>query len=104
LGGSPICPIKEKCISGKGNFRTVSHYDSLCYRKAGEWYQSEYVRAMQKLRSTVTEGVFGQAKVYHGMSRSKFRGLLKVEIQFLMTATALNLKKMIWMLDIDKLK
>ena len=21
------CPIKESCISGKGNFRTVSHYD-----------------------------------------------------------------------------
>jgi len=99
-----LCPIKEKCISGKGNFRTVSHYDSLCYRKAGEWYRSEYGRAMQKLRSTVIEGVFGQAKVYHGMARTKFRGLLKVEIQFLMTATALNLKKMIRMLDIDKLK
>ena len=99
-----LCPIKEKCISGKGNFRTVSHYDSPCYRKAGEWYRSEYGRVLQKLRSTVIEGVFGQAKVYHGMARSKFRGLLKVEIQFLLTATALNLKKMVKILDIDKLK
>ncbi len=47
--------------------------------------------------------MFGQAKVYHGMARSKFRGLIKVEIQFLMTATALNLKKMIKKLDKDKL-
>ena len=58
---------------------------------------------MQKLRGTVIEGVFGRAKVYHGMARSKFRGLVKVEIQFLMTATALNLKKMVRILDKDKL-
>jgi len=59
---------------------------------------------MQKLRSTVIEGVFGQAKVYHGMARSKFRGLLKVEIQFLLTATALNLKKMVKMLGVEEIK
>ena len=47
--------------------------------------------------------MFGQAKVYHGMASSKFRGLIKVEIQFLMTATALNLKKMVRILDKDKL-
>jgi len=59
---------------------------------------------MQKLMGTVIEGVFGQVKAYHGLTRSKFRGLLKVEIQFLLTATALNLKKMVKMSDIDKLK
>lgn len=59
---------------------------------------------MQKLRSTVIEGIFGQAKVLHGMDRSKFRGLKKVEIQFLMTACALNLKKMVKMMDIDRLE
>ena len=79
-------------------------YDSQCYRKAKEWYHSNYGRVMQKLRSTVIERVFGQAKVYHGMARTIFRGLLKVEIQFLLTATALNLKKMVKILDIDKLK
>ena len=99
-----LCPIKENCISGKGNFRTVSHYDSPCYSKARGWYYSGYGRALYKLRGTVIEGVFGQAKVYHGMARSKFRGLAKVEIQFLMTATALNLKKMVKILDVDKFK
>jgi len=99
-----LCPIKENCISGKGNFRTVSHYDSPCYSKARGWYYSGYGRALYKLRGTVIEGVFGQAKVYHGMARSKFRGLAKVEIQFLMTATALNLKKMVRMLDISEIK
>ena len=59
---------------------------------------------MQKLRHTVIEGVFGQAKAYHGMARARFRGLNKVEIQFLMTATALNLKKMVKILDAEEIK
>ena len=59
---------------------------------------------MQKLRHTVIEGVFGQAKTYHGMAKARFRGLNKVEIQFLMTATALNLKKMVRIMDVEEIK
>ena len=99
-----LCPIRGKCISGKGNFRIVSHYDSPCYEKARGWYNSVYGKAMQKLRGTILEGIMGQAKTYHGMAKARFRGLAKVEIQFLMTATALNLKKMVKMLDIKIIK
>lgn len=98
------CSKRGQCISGKGNFRIVSHYDSPCYQKAREWYKSEYGQTMQKLRKTIIEGIFGQAKTYHGMARSKFRGISKVEIQFLLTATALNLKKMIKILGIKDIK
>lgn len=45
-----------------------------------------------------------KAKVLHGMDRPKFRGLKKIEIQFLMTAWALNLKKIVKMMDIDRLE
>jgi hypothetical protein len=38
------------------------------------------------------------------MAKSRFRGLSKVEIQFLLTATALNLKKMVKMLDVEEIK
>jgi len=98
------CLLKDKCISGKGNFRTVSHYDSPCYSKALAYYYSGYGRALHKLRGTVIEGIFGQAKEYHGMSKARFRGLKKVEIQFLMTAIALNLKKMVRMLYVPEVK
>jgi len=99
-----LCPLKGKCISGEGSFRTVSHYDSPCYWKARSWYDSVYGKAMQKLRGTILEGIMGQAKTYHGMSRARFRGLKKVEMQFLLTATALNLKKMVKMLDVEEIK
>ena len=46
----------------------------------------------------------GQAKACHGMARAKFRGINKVEIQILLTATALNLKKMVKILDDQKIK
>jgi len=98
------CPLRGKCISGKDNFRIVSHYDSPCYWKARSWYDSGYGRVMQKLRHTVIEGVFGQAKTYHGMAKARFRGLKKVEIQFLLTATALNLKKMVRIMDVEEIK
>ena len=99
-----LCLLKGKCISGKENFRIVSHYDSPCYGKARSWYDSGYGQAMQRLRGTILEGIIGQAKTYHGMAKARFRGLAKVEIQFLMTATALNLKKMVKMLDIKIIK
>ena len=52
----------------------------------------------------VIEGVIGNAKVYHGLHRAKLRGKEKVQMQFLLTATALNLKKMVKMIDINELK
>jgi len=94
-----LCPLRDKCISG-GSFRTVSHYDSSCYFKARGWYDSGYGQVMQRLRGTILEGIMGRARTYHGMERARFRGLKKVEIQFLLTATALNLKKMVKMLDV----
>lgn len=56
------------------------------------------------MHKTVIERLFGQAKAYHGMARAKFRGLSKVEIQFLLTATALNLKKIVKMIDAKNVK
>ena len=89
------CPQKSKCISGKTNARIVSHYDSNCFSKAKNFYYSEYGRYLQKLRSTTIEGIMGQAKEYHSMRRAKLRGLDKVEIQLFLTATAINLKKIL---------
>jgi len=59
---------------------------------------------MQKLRGTILEGIMGQSKTYHGMAKARFRGLKKVEMQFLLTATALNLKKMVKILDTEEIK
>ena len=38
------------------------------------------------------------------MAKARFRGLKKVEMQFLMTATALNLKKIVRIMDAEEIK
>ncbi len=99
------CAKRDRCIDSKSlKPRIITRYDSCCYDKAKRWYYSKYGRFMQKLRNTVCEGVISQAKTLHGMARSKFRGLSKVETQFLLTATAINLKKIVKMLKTEILE
>jgi len=99
------CNLRSLCIKpGIDNPRKVTHYDSNYYSKAREWYCSSQGRLLQKLRRVVIEGVIGNAKSYHGMGKAKLRGKEKVQIQFLLTASALNLKKMVKILEINGLK
>jgi len=99
------CNLRNLCIKPEIiNPRKVTHYDSNYYSKAREWYYSSHGKLLQKLRSVVIEGVIGNAKFYHGFHRAKLRGKEKVQMQFLLTAAALNLKKMVKMLEINELK
>jgi hypothetical protein len=43
------------------------------------------------------EGLFGEAKQNHGLRRARYRGLSNVQIQFFMTAIALNCKRVVKM-------
>jgi len=97
--------LRSLCIKPEiTNPRKVSHYDSNYYSKAREWYYFNHGKILQKLRRVVIEGIIGNAKAYHGMGKAKLRGKEKVQIQFLLTASALNLKKMVKFLEIYDLK
>jgi len=99
------CSLRSLCIKPAiDSPRKVTHYDSNYYSKAREWYYSCHGRHLQKLRRVVIEGVIGNAKAYHRLNRAKLRGRQKVQIQFLLTASALNLKKMVKILEINGLK
>lgn len=63
--------------------------------KAHAWLASDEGAMLFGMRKTVIEGLFGQAKSFHGLARAKLRGIEKIEIQVLLTATALNLKKLV---------
>jgi len=41
------------------------------------------------------EGLFGEAKNFHGLRRARYRGLKKVSVQALMTAIVQNIKRAI---------
>ena len=43
-----------------------------------------------------SEGLFAEAKQYHGLSRAKYRGRAKVQIQAYLCAIVQNLKRLIF--------
>ena len=89
------CRLRSKCIEPHRNgSRSVSRFDNDYYEKAKNWCNSPMGRRLYILRKTVIEGLFGDAKAHHGLSRAKLRRLNNIEIQLLLTATVLNLKKL----------
>lgn len=93
-----MCPRQIRCLpeSAKSRARFV-------YRSQHQ-HEIDKVRARQEtkafiskmiLRKWTTEGLFAEAKQFHGLRRVRYLGLQKVSIQALMTAMAQNIKRII---------
>ena len=52
-------------------------------------------RRLLKRRQTCIEGLFGQAKTQHGLGRARWRGVVKMQMQSLLTAIVLNVKQLL---------
>ncbi len=90
------CPLEDECKT------TKLHHKMLLFNvrqhlkdRAETRCQTEYGRRRLTERQTTVETIFGEAKTQLGLRRAQFRGLEKVSIQFLMTAVALNIKRMV---------
>ncbi len=92
------CPMSSNCLPDSQKFRARFVYRAI--------HQDE-VEAVRRRQLTVTfrrrlverkwkiEGLFGEAKQNHCLRRARYRGLSKVQIQFFMTAIALNCKRVV---------
>jgi transposase len=88
------CPVRWQC-SASHNGRTVQihpNHDALVRQR--EKHRDEAMRAALKKRSSTVEPVFGWAKEAMGFRRWTFRGLEKVQTQWLVLCTALNLARL----------
>ena len=95
-GHCRACPIASRCLPDNLKFRARFVYRGI--------HQDE-VEAVRRRQRTATfrqrlverkwkiEGLFGEAKQNHSLRRARYRGLSKVQIQFFMTAIALNCKR-----------
>jgi IS5 family transposase len=90
---SKLCPLKLK--DNKKNIRIhTRHLHRDLFEKVKVWmteekFQSNLVERMWKM-----EGLISEAKNLHCLSRAKYRGLKKTQIQAYMVASALNLKRL----------
>ena len=91
------CPLRARCIPDGGPTRRVhitgTHVDVLrARRKRLAWGNHE--TNLYSRHRWLVDGVHGLAKTLHGMARAARRGLENMKIQALLTATAINLKRL----------
>ena len=94
------CPSLEKCGYAPKTIGRHIYEDDVIFQLEKE--NSEEWKRLSKLRHTLLEGSFGDAKNNHGLSRARMRGREKVTEQSLMTAVVQNIKKMVKALTIKK--
>jgi transposase len=85
------CPVRWQCSASKTG-RTVQihpNYDALLRQRAK--LKDEKMRAILKQRGAIVEPVFGWSKEGMGFRRWTVRGLEKVQTQWLLLCTAMNL-------------
>ena len=91
------CALRLACLGEKSpaRARTVTRFCTPYESRAQSSCESMIGRKLLKLRHTLLEGLFGQAKSFHGLDRAKWRGLGNMLIQSLVVSAILNLKKLL---------
>jgi len=96
------CPLRAKCTK-LGKTRRIGRTISISVNKAyvdraKERNRTAKGRRAYAIRKTRPETLFGEGKTIHGLRRARWRGLANVHIQFLLTAMAQNIKRMVVLL------
>jgi transposase len=93
------CAHHKQCAfsSGESRVNTSAYYPAF-YRNRQRNVTYEYTR-MKRLRSIWAEGTFAALKREHNLARARKRGLQRVHEECLLSALALNLKRMVKALD-----
>jgi transposase len=87
------CPWKERCTSAPQRTLGVSsHYGALMRLRKDA--QTESFKALYRARAPVIEGVFAEAKMWHGLRRAWRRGLSNMRMQCYLIAAVLNFKRL----------
>lgn len=92
------CPLKEQCLSAsvqaRGRILERNYFSEAVDRDFSAWGTPQYKDALKK-RQIWCEGTFAAQKRDHNLTRVLRRGLEAAEDHCLLSATALNLKRMI---------
>jgi len=88
-----VCPLKSRCtISERRHLKVTRYHASLVRLRADS--KTDDFRKLYALRAPVIEGVFAEAKQWHGLGRARRRGLSKMKVQCLLVATVINFKRL----------
>jgi hypothetical protein len=91
-GSCRECPLKAQCAPGPTDRMISRRWDAAVVDEMQVRLRSRRGRRLLKRRSTISERINADAKEKHGMDKAQFRGRAKMQMQALLTATAINLK------------
>jgi transposase len=91
------CRLRSQCVGSKlpNAVRHVTRFDKPYVERAQAACSSAHGKRLLVRRQTCMEGLFGQGKSQHGLDRARLRGLVKMKMQALLTATVINVKKLL---------
>lgn len=91
------CAVHGLCYKGKNEYRRISRHIHQQDREAGiaRGKSAQYQRLMRR-RQIICEGNFALQKRCHNLRFTRKRGQENVLEQCLLSATALNLKRLVW--------
>ena len=90
-----VCKVQRECTKEKDGRRVVgiSMFNKQL-REAEIYNKTDEFKKDMKLRPPI-EGKLSELTRYHGLRRARYRGLMKVQLQTLLTAAAVNIKRWI---------
>ncbi len=86
------CELKARCTRAAKREVTKSRYHAAMVRLRTDC-KTESFRKLYRARAPVIEGVFAEAKQWHGLGRAWRRGLSKMRVQSLLVAAIINFKR-----------
>ena len=88
-----VCAWRSCCTRySRRELKVGIHHSALIELRADS--QTESFKHLYRSRAPVIEGVFAEAKQWHGLSRAWRRGLPKMLVQSLLVASVLNFKRL----------
>ena len=95
------CSLIERCTRNQHgrNLRIQRHHNLLKDRRKES--QTDSFKEAMKRRPPV-EGTISEMARSHGLRRSRYRGILKTQLQSLMIGTAVNLKRLVKVISLSK--
>jgi transposase len=91
-----VCPFRDQCFGKTATKRTISRPIAHDLLEGNiQRAKTDKYKLVQKLRRVWCEGSFGTLKLHHNLYKTYKRGIKKILEQCLFSALALNLKRMI---------
>ncbi len=88
-----VCDLKSRCtISERRSVKVSRYHGSLVRLRADS--KTDSFKQHYRHRAPVVEGVFAEAKQWHGLGRAWRRGLAKMRVQCLLIAAVMNYKRL----------